>query len=219
MTAVDADLAKWEREILASGKLSQSPSGLVHSFPLDEGKGKQITDAVDPSRGGTVEGNTKWEAGKIGGALEFDGQTFVPLGEIGSMVLSLLSGSVAKGQANPVVIPEKGPQPGASLQVGVAEVDITPPIGFPMAGYYHERLAEGSSDSLKAKAIVLRDARAEAAIVVCDLIGIATDLSQAVRKRASEKTGIPATNIVVSATHSHTAPDYMSSNFAKRSRH
>jgi len=125
------------------------------------------------------------------------------------MVLSLLSGSVAKGQANPVVIPEKGPQPGASLQVGVAEVDITPPIGFPMAGYYHERLAEGSSDSLKAKAIVLRDARAEAAIVVCDLIGIATDLSQAVRKRASEKTGIPATNIVVSATHSHTAPDYM----------
>ena len=43
-----------------------------------------------------------------------------------------------------------------SLHVGVAEVDITPPVGFPMAGYYHERLAEGQIDRLKAKAIVFR---------------------------------------------------------------
>src|SRR5438105_5060137 len=91
------------------------------------------------------------------------------------------------------------------MRVGVAEADITPPVGFPMAGYYHERLAEGTIDPLKAKAIVFRDADAAAALVVCDLIGIATDLSQAVRKQASEKTGIPATHIVISATHSHTA--------------
>ena len=95
------------------------------------------------------------------------------------------------------------------LRVGVAEVDITPPIGFPMAGYYHERLAEGTIDSLKAKAIVFRDAESQAALVVCDLIGIATDLSRAIRQRAADKTGIPVSNIVVSATHSHTAPDYM----------
>ncbi|MGE5194369.1 MAG: neutral/alkaline non-lysosomal ceramidase N-terminal domain-containing protein, partial [Deltaproteobacteria bacterium] len=96
-----------------------------------------------------------------------------------------------------------------SLRVGVAEVDITPPVGFPMAGYYHERLADGVIDPLKARAVVFRDPHAEVALVVCDLIGIATDLSQVVRKRASEKTGIPASNIVLSATHSHTAPDYM----------
>ena len=96
-----------------------------------------------------------------------------------------------------------------SLRVGVAETDITPPAGFPMAGYYHERLADGTIDPLKAKAIVFRDAQVESALVVCDLIGIATDLSQAVRKRASEQTGIPASHIVISATHSHTAPDYM----------
>jgi hypothetical protein len=96
-----------------------------------------------------------------------------------------------------------------SLRVGVAEADITPPVGFPMAGYYHERLAEGVIDPLKAKAIVFRDADTESALVVCDLIGIATDLSRAIRDAASERTGIPAANIVVSATHSHTAPDYM----------
>lgn len=102
-----------------------------------------------------------------------------------------------------------------SLRVGVAEVDITPPVGFPMAGYYHERLADGAIDPLKAKAIVFRDGQTEAAMVVCDLIGIATDLSQAVRKRASAKTGIPESHIVISATHSHTAPDYMKELYLK----
>ncbi len=112
------------------------------------------------------------------------------------------------------------------LQVGVAETDITPPVGFPMAGYYHERLADGTIDPLKAKAIVFRDVRAHnnassetsAALVVCDLIGIATDLSKAIRQRASEKTGIPVSNIVISATHSHTAPDYMKELYLKLGR-
>ncbi|HEX4146195.1 MAG TPA: neutral/alkaline non-lysosomal ceramidase N-terminal domain-containing protein [Pirellulales bacterium] len=96
----------------------------------------------------------------------------------------------------------------ANLWVGVAETDITPPEGFPMAGYYHERLAEGTIDPLKAKAIVFRTDDAAAALVVCDLIGIATDLKLAIRERASKQTGIPASNIVIAATHSHTAPDY-----------
>lgn len=103
------------------------------------------------------------------------------------------------------------PASGASsaLLVGVAETDITPPVGFPMAGYYHERLAEGTIDPLKAKAVVFRDSDTSAALVVCDLIGIATDLSREIRRRAAEQTGIPANHIVVAATHSHTAPDYM----------
>jgi len=95
-----------------------------------------------------------------------------------------------------------------ALQVGVAQVEITPPLGFPMAGYYHERLATAAHDPLWAKAIVFRDGPTSAAWVVCDLTGIAIDLSTEVRRRASDKTGIPYENIVVSATHSHTAPDY-----------
>ncbi len=97
----------------------------------------------------------------------------------------------------------------STLRVGVAETDITPPTGFPMAGYYHERLAEGTIDPLKAKAIVFRDEDTAAALVVCDLIGIATDLSREVKQRVTEQTGIPAANVVIAATHSHTAPDYM----------
>jgi hypothetical protein len=96
-----------------------------------------------------------------------------------------------------------------SIRIGVAETDITPPKDFLMAGYYHERKATGTHDPLKAKAIVFRDNNREAALVVCDLIGIGIDLSTEVRKRITTKIGIPAAHIVVSATHSHTAPDYM----------
>lgn len=94
------------------------------------------------------------------------------------------------------------------LTVGMAETDITPPEGFPIAGYYHERLATGSIDPLKAKAIVFRQGSTSAALVVCDLGAIAVDLSHLVRQQAAERTGIPAKNIVISGTHSHTAPDY-----------
>jgi hypothetical protein len=97
---------------------------------------------------------------------------------------------------------------GQPLQVGFAEADITPPMGFPMAGYYHERLADGTIDPLKAKAVVFRGDDVQAALVICDLAGISVDLATEVRRRAAEKTGIPAANIIVSATHSHTAPDY-----------
>ncbi|NUQ61477.1 MAG: neutral/alkaline non-lysosomal ceramidase N-terminal domain-containing protein [Pirellulales bacterium] len=94
------------------------------------------------------------------------------------------------------------------VRVGVAEADITPPEGFPMAGYYHERRATGIRDPLKAKAIVFRSDTDQAAFVACDLTGIAADLSASVRRLASEKTGIPAAHIILTATHSHTAPDY-----------
>jgi neutral ceramidase len=96
----------------------------------------------------------------------------------------------------------------AETRVGVAETEITPPVGFPMAGYYFERLAAGTHDPLKAKAIAFIGDPDQAAIVVCDLTGVGADLTAEVRRRATLKTGIPAANIVVCATHSHTAPDY-----------
>ncbi len=95
------------------------------------------------------------------------------------------------------------------FRVGVAETDITPPVGFPMAGYYYERLAEGTIDPLHAKAIALRDSDTTGILVICDLIGIATDLSREVRQQISSKTEVPVSNIVIAATHSHTAPDYI----------
>jgi neutral ceramidase len=94
----------------------------------------------------------------------------------------------------------------AELKIGVATIDITAPIGYRLCGYFNERPSTGTHDPLMAKALVLRQGDESAALVVCDLIGIGSDITQAVRKRVHEQTGIPRANITVAATHSHTGP-------------
>ena len=97
------------------------------------------------------------------------------------------------------------PQEGA-LQVGLAEIDITPPVGYRMDGYFYERLNTGQRDPLRAKALVFQQGATGAALVVCDVIGVPLTLSTEVRTLAAARTGIPAANIAVTATHSHTGP-------------
>ena len=99
--------------------------------------------------------------------------------------------------------------PAAELQAGVAVVDITPPKGYRMAGYFRERFNTGSHDPLQAKALVLRQGDEQAALVFCDLVGIAADVSDRASLLAAKQTGIPAANILIAATHSHTGPLYM----------
>jgi neutral ceramidase len=93
-----------------------------------------------------------------------------------------------------------------SLEVGAAEIDITPPVGMRMAGYFDERFATGVHDPLKAKALVLRQADKEIAMVFCDLVGVSLNVTTNARAQASKNTGIPVPNIMICATHSHTGP-------------
>jgi neutral ceramidase len=124
------------------------------------------------------------------------------------IALAFLSIMVVLSFAGCASHPKSAVQPVKSSpwQAGMAEIDITPPIGYRMAGYFDERLSTGTHDPLKAKAIVLQQGRREIALVFCDLIGLSLDVTRAVSARASRATGIPVTNIVIAATHSHTGP-------------
>jgi hypothetical protein len=77
-----------------------------------------------------------------------------------------------------------------------------------MSGYFYERLNTGTHDPLFAKALVFKQGEESCALVFCDLIGIAREVSDKARKEASEQTKIPAKNILIAATHSHTGPLY-----------
>ncbi|MGB2808167.1 MAG: neutral/alkaline non-lysosomal ceramidase N-terminal domain-containing protein, partial [Sedimentisphaerales bacterium] len=96
----------------------------------------------------------------------------------------------------------------AELTAGIATIDITPPVGYRMSGYFHERLSTGILNQLHAKAIVLRQGQESAALVFCDIIGLSPDVSSRARTQAAEKTGIPSANILIAATHTHTGPLY-----------
>ncbi|MGQ9556257.1 MAG: neutral/alkaline non-lysosomal ceramidase N-terminal domain-containing protein, partial [Anaerolineae bacterium] len=83
-----------------------------------------------------------------------------------------------------------------------------------MAGYYHDRKADDVHDDLFAHALVLSQGDASAAIVVCDLIGLERQLTLQARALIEQRTGIPAGNIMICCTHTHTGPVVSS----KRSR-
>ncbi|MGV8950755.1 MAG: neutral/alkaline non-lysosomal ceramidase N-terminal domain-containing protein [Cypionkella sp.] len=89
-----------------------------------------------------------------------------------------------------------------TLRAGVAVVDITPPPGLLLSGFAaRTEPATGIHDPLTVRAVVLGDT----AIVVADVIGIHEAMSARIRARCP----LPASNIIVAATHTHGAPASM----------
>jgi len=93
------------------------------------------------------------------------------------------------------------------LQAGVAGIDITPPLGAPMAGYYHPRGADGLLDPLMSKALVLKRGETRMALVVLDVISVTQAITNAAREKIEEQTSIPGNYVMISATHAHTGPE------------
>lgn len=94
----------------------------------------------------------------------------------------------------------------AGFRVGVAQVDITPPQGAPMAGYYFNRAAEGAHDPLYATAMVIERDGVRIALVSCDLLSMPGEVARAARESIARDPGIPTSHVVVSSTHTHTGP-------------
>ncbi len=94
----------------------------------------------------------------------------------------------------------------AAIQVGLAQVNITPPLGIPMAGYYHERGATKIHDELYARAIVVSDGLEKVAMVSVDLITTRRHHVVAARRAIQRRCGIAGGKVMISATHAHTGP-------------
>jgi hypothetical protein len=90
--------------------------------------------------------------------------------------------------------------PAGAFRVGAAKVDITPaPEDLPK-GYL------GILDQLYSRAIVIDNGHTSAALVTLDAGVAPTDLCKAVGERIEKELGIPAINVLFTATHSHSVP-------------
>jgi hypothetical protein len=76
-----------------------------------------------------------------------------------------------------------------------------------MAGYYSARGADAIHDDLYAKAIVLEKDGVKAALVSLDLIGTQRNWVNEARREIDKTTGVLGTNVMISATHTHTGPE------------
>jgi len=92
--------------------------------------------------------------------------------------------------------------------VGNSQVDITPPVGWRMAGHYYEKFNNGIHDPLYAKAMVWEQNGVKAALVICDVCSVPYSVSARARHRISQTLCIPYDNISIAATHCHAGPEY-----------
>ena len=93
------------------------------------------------------------------------------------------------------------------LQAGAAAVDITPKAWpVPLIGSFSFRPAESAHDPLHVRALALDDGTTQLVIAAIDSCYVYRDVLDDAKQRASERTGIPTSNMLVSATHTHSAP-------------
>lgn len=92
------------------------------------------------------------------------------------------------------------------LKAGFARVNINPPMGIPVRGYYKPRFAEGILDDLEVVSLALQLGETKVLLINIDHCGVEQNLCGDFRKAASERTGVPDENIIISQTHTHTGP-------------
>ena len=94
----------------------------------------------------------------------------------------------------------------SDFKAGYARVNINPPLGSALFGYYVQRLAKGYLDDLEAFALALEKDGNKFIIISIDNCSIAKPLVDKLVEAISGSTDIPRENILISATHTHTGP-------------
>ena len=93
------------------------------------------------------------------------------------------------------------------LTAGVAQVDITPPLGVKLRGYFEERTATTVHDPLYARCFTLERGGVAVAVVVCDLIALDRQYMDESKARIRETTGLQPEQVLIACTHTHTGPE------------
>lgn len=97
--------------------------------------------------------------------------------------------------------------PESGLHVGAYAIDISP-IEFPVIvnGGMYERTADKVIEPLHARCFVLKSGEKKIAICVVDSCMVPRDILDQSKAMASKSTGIAVEDIMISSTHTHSAP-------------
>ncbi len=96
------------------------------------------------------------------------------------------------------------------FRAGASAIDVSP-VTLPciVNGGFLQNTAKAVQDRLHARGLVLDDGTTRLAIVVVDSCMMPRDLLDRAKAKAHEATGIPTDHMLISATHTHSAPSAM----------
>ena len=93
------------------------------------------------------------------------------------------------------------------IKAGAAIEEITPHDSQFLYGYpYVERMSEGAHDPLTCTALYLDNGKKKVFFITHDILYLNKEQVAAIRSGISAATGVPAGDIMVSVTHTHSAP-------------
>ena len=92
------------------------------------------------------------------------------------------------------------------LQAGFARIDITPPLGVSVAGYFRKRYAKGVLDPLLATAVVFDDGEKRSALLSLDVIGIMQTVMTPIREAVAKRINADTDGVFICCTHTHLGP-------------
>ena len=102
-------------------------------------------------------------------------------------------------------IPAGAAEENPVLRAGAATSNITPPLGTLRSGSFAPYPTTHVNDELHARCLVLNDGETTLALVTVDLVGFHRSVSVEARRLIEKKSGIPPENVIISATHTHSA--------------
>lgn len=91
------------------------------------------------------------------------------------------------------------------LKAGFARVDVTPPLGNPLHGYFRERISDGVLDPLSLNALCVSNDKNTVVFIAADFLGIVLEEIFNIKKAVCQATGLLEDNIVLQALHQHTS--------------
>jgi len=91
------------------------------------------------------------------------------------------------------------------LKAGFARVDVTPPLGAELSGYFYIRHAKGVLDPLELNAVAVSNGTDTVILMAIDFIGIRMNYMDQLRVLIAQRTGVPKNNILIAALHQHTS--------------
>ena len=91
------------------------------------------------------------------------------------------------------------------FRAGAATSNVTPPLGTSINGGMVDRRATHVHDELHARCLVLDDGTTKLAFAIVDSCMVPGEVIDAAKQVVAERAGIPATHVLVSATHTHSA--------------
>ena len=92
------------------------------------------------------------------------------------------------------------------MKTGFAKIDITPPLGSNLNGYYRERYSDHIIEPLYVSAVAYSDGEHTALTISLDISEILQRDTNDIRAKVAAYTGVPFEAVFLASIHTHTAP-------------